>query len=215
MRPPIFNHAGFHLELDSRVLLFTAAISLARAWFSAWLPPCGRRKTDLATDLKERAGAPAASIGMWRLRAVLVMAQVAFSLVALIGAGLFVRSLRNAGQIDPGFDAAHLGIVAYNVTDQAYNEGRGREYHQRALERAASVHGVISAALARDVPFHVVSSQDGAAAGPGERGHRAGALHVDQRGIARVLPNDGDPAAARAGFHDGRYQDDAARGDYQ
>src|SRR5665647_1421049 len=91
--------------------------------------------------------------------AMLVMAQVAFSLVALIGAGLFARSLRSAGQIDPGFDAAHLGIVAYNVTDQAYNEGRGREYHQRAVERAASVHGVVSAALGRDPPFRVASTR--------------------------------------------------------
>src|ERR1019366_8985549 len=77
--------------------------------------------------------------------------------VALIGAGLFARSLRSAGQIDPGFDATHLGIVAYNVMDQAYNEGRGRDYHQRAVERAASVHGVVSAALGRDGPFRVAS----------------------------------------------------------
>jgi predicted permease len=87
------------------------------------------------------------------------MAQVAFSLVALIGAGLFARSLRSAGQIDAGFDAAHLGIVAYNVTDQGYNEGRGREYHLRAVEKAAAVHGVVSAALGRDGPFYVASAR--------------------------------------------------------
>jgi predicted permease len=97
---------------------------------------------------------------------LLVMAQVAFSLVALIGAGLFARSLRNAGQFDPGFDAAHLGIVVYNVTDQAYDEGRGREYHQRAVEKAAAVHGVVSAALARDTPFHVASTRTVLLRGP-------------------------------------------------
>ena len=116
-------------------------------------------KTDLATDLKERTSAPAGFHRVWRPRAVLVMAQVAFSLVALIGAGLFTRSLRSAGQIDPGFDAAHLGIVVYNVTDQGYSEARGREYHQRALQKAASVHGVVTAALGRDVPFHVSSTR--------------------------------------------------------
>jgi predicted permease len=159
MRPPVFNHAGFRLVLDSQVLLFTAAISLATGVLFGLTPAFRATKTDLATDLKERAGAPAGFHQVWRPRAVLVMAQVAFSLVALIGAGLFTRSLRSAGQIDPGFDAAHLGIVVYNVTDQAYSEGRGREYHQQALEKAASVHGVVSAALARDVPFHVMSSR--------------------------------------------------------
>ena len=130
-----------------------------RECFSDWCRRLRATRADLATDLKERASAPAGFHRVWHPRAVLVMAQVAFSLVALIGAGLFARSLRNAGQIDPGFDAAHLGIVVYNVTDQAYNEGRGREYHQRAVEKAAAVPGVVSAALARDTPFHVASTR--------------------------------------------------------
>jgi predicted permease len=159
LRPPMFNHAGFRLDLDPRVLLFTIVISLATGVVFGLAPAFRATRTDLATDLKERASSPAGFHHLWHPRAVLVMAQVALSLVALIGAGLFARSLRSAGQIDPGFDAAHLGIVVYNVTDQAYNEGRGREYHQRAVERAASVHGVVSAALARDLPFHVASTR--------------------------------------------------------
>ncbi len=174
LRPPVFNHAGFRLELDSQVLLFTAGISLATGVLFGLTPALRATRANLATDLKERASAPAGFHRMWHPRAVLVMAQVAFSLVALIGAGLFARSLRSAGQIDPGFDAAHLGIVVYNVTDQAYNEGRGREFHEQVREKAAAVHGVISAALARDTPFRVASSrtvllqgQDNAVAGQG------------------------------------------------
>jgi predicted permease len=159
LRPPMFNHAGFRLALDSQVLLFTVGISLATGVLFGLAPAFRATKADLATDLKERASAPAGFHRLSNPRAVLVMAQVAFSLMALIGAGLFARSLRSAGRIDPGFDAAHLGIVVYNVTDQAYNEGRGREYHQRAVEKAAAVHGVISAALARDLPFHVASTR--------------------------------------------------------
>ncbi|MCX6629727.1 MAG: ABC transporter permease [Candidatus Solibacter sp.] len=159
LRPPMFNHAGFRLDLDSQVLLFTVGISLATGVLFGLAPAFRATKTDLATDLKERGSVPAGLGHVWNPRAVLVMAQVGFSLVALIGAGLFARSLRNAGQTDPGFDAAHLGIVAYNVTDQAYTEGRGREYHQRAVEKAAAVHGVVSAALARDIPFHVASTR--------------------------------------------------------
>jgi predicted permease len=87
------------------------------------------------------------------------MGQVAFSLVALVGAGLFVRSLRNAGRFEPGFDAAHLGILVFNVADQGYNEARGRDFEQRALQRVAAVPGVVSATLAKDWPFHVSLSR--------------------------------------------------------
>ena len=174
LRPPMFNYAGFRLELDSQVLLFTAGISLATGVLFGLAPAFRATRADLATDLKERGSAPAGFHRISHPRAVLVMAQVALSLVALIGAGLFARSLRSAGRLNPGFDATHLGIVAYNVTDQAYNEGRGREYHQRAIEKAAAVHGVISAALGRDIPFHVASTrtvllegQDPSAAGQG------------------------------------------------
>jgi predicted permease len=159
LRPPLFNHAGFRLELDSQVLMFTAGVSVATGILFGLVPALRATRADLATDLKERAGAPAGFHRVWHPRALLVMAQVAFSLVALIGAGLFARSLRSAGQVDPGFDAAHLGIVVYNVTDQAYNEVRGREYHQRAVEKAAAVPGVISAALARDTPFRVATTR--------------------------------------------------------
>ncbi|MCU1238827.1 MAG: hypothetical protein JWP63_6794, partial [Candidatus Solibacter sp.] len=159
MRPATFNHAGFRLDLDSRVLLFTLGISILTGVVFGLAPALRATKTDLATDLKERSGAPAGFREVWRLRAVLVMAQVALSLIALIGAGLFVRSLRNAGQIDPGFDAAHLGIVVFNVNDQGYNEARGREFQQRAIERAAAVPGVVSASLAFDLPFHVTFSR--------------------------------------------------------
>ena len=86
---------------------------------------------------------------------MLVICQVAFSLIALMGAGLFVRSIRNAGQIDPGFDAAHLGTVDFNVGDQGYTETRGREYQNRVLEIAATTPGVAAAALSKDSPFHV------------------------------------------------------------
>jgi predicted permease len=159
IRPATFNHAGFQPDLDLRVLLFTLAISILTGVAFGLVPALRASNADLGTDLKDRGGIQGSFRKVWRLRAVLVMGQVALSLVALIGAGLFVRSLQNAGQIDPGFDAAHLGIIAFNVRDQGYSEARGREFQQRALERAASVPGVISASLALDTPFHVSFSR--------------------------------------------------------
>ena len=153
LRGPTFNHAGFRLDLDTTVLLFNLAVSMATGILFGLAPALRASHTDLVNDLKDRTGGAAFRTGS--LRSLLVIAQVTLALVALIGAGLFVRSLRDAGRIDPGFDAAHLGIVAYNVNDQGYNEARGRDYHQRALERAASVPGVAGVTISRDVPFHV------------------------------------------------------------
>ena len=87
------------------------------------------------------------------------MAQVAFSVVALVGAGLFVRSLRNAMRFDPGFDSAHLGIVVFNVADDGFNADQGRDFQRRALERARAIPGVAAATLSNDWPFHVSLSR--------------------------------------------------------
>ena len=101
IRPPALRHAAFSLALDSRVLLYTLAVSLATGIVFGLIPGFRATRIDLVTDLKERSG-QAASSGGWNPRSVLVMSQMAVSLIALIGAGLFIRSLRNANRVDPG-----------------------------------------------------------------------------------------------------------------
>ncbi|HTS30246.1 MAG TPA: ABC transporter permease [Bryobacteraceae bacterium] len=171
LRPPMFAHAGLHLALDARVLTYSLAISLLTGILFGLTPAFGATRSNLATDLKERSGQAVRKPGSWDSRSVLVVLQVAFSLITLLGAGLFVRSVQNATQIDPGFDATHLGIVVFNVGDQSYSEARGREYQRRALELASSMPGVSSAALSKDVPFHVTGARtvllDGQASGAG------------------------------------------------
>jgi predicted permease len=155
MRPPAFNRAAFRLELDTRVLLFTFAVSLLTGVLFGLAPALRSANPNLATDLRDRGSASGGLGRIWQMRSLLVILQVAFSLVALTGAGLFARSLLNASRIDTGFDTPHLGIVAFNVNDQGYNEARGRDYMQRALERASAVPGVEAAAISHDLPFHV------------------------------------------------------------
>jgi predicted permease len=153
LRGPTFEHAGFELELDRPVFLFNLAVSVATGILFGLAPALRATQTDLAADLKERAGGGLRGAGA--IRSTLVVAQVSLALVSLIGAGLFVRSLLDAHQIDPGFDAAHLASISYKVNDQGYNEARGREYHQRALDAAAAVPGVLSATISKDSPFRV------------------------------------------------------------
>jgi len=159
LRPPMFQFAAVDLSLDRPVLLYTLAISIVTGVLFGLAPAFRATRTDLASDLKERTGKVSAAGGPWSARSVLVMGQVAFSLVALVGAGLFVRSLRNAEAIAPGFDAAHLGIIVFRVPDQGYDEARGRDFEQRAMERAAGVPGVLSTTLSKDWPLHVSLSR--------------------------------------------------------
>src|ERR1039457_4325837 len=159
LRPPMFRFAAVDLALDRAVLAYTLAVSVLTGVLFGLLPALRATRGDLASDLKERTGKVVSPGGPWSARSLLVMGQVAFSLVALVGAGLFVRSLRNADRFEPGFDAAHLGILVFNVADQGYNEARGRDFEQRALQRVAAVPGVVSATLAKDWPFHVSLSR--------------------------------------------------------
>jgi predicted permease len=84
---------------------------------------------------------------------MLVATQIALSLVALIGAGLFLRSLQNAQRIRPGFDMDRLAVMSFDLGAQGYTEERGRQFQQRVLEQVAAVPGVESATLASTVPL--------------------------------------------------------------
>jgi predicted permease len=160
VKPPMFNRAGFRLDLDARVLAFNFVVALATGIVFGLVPALRVTRTDLANDLKERSGYAGGSGGGFRPRSLLVVAQVAFSLVALVGAGLFVRSLRNAGAINLGFDAPHLAIVGFNLSDLGYKEGPGREFYQQVLRRAGAVPGVSAAALTKDYPLSVTLARN-------------------------------------------------------
>jgi predicted permease len=158
MRPPMFKHAGFYPAIDGRVLLFTAAAAIVTGLLFGLAPALRATRADLNQDLKERTG-KAGSPGRWRQRSVLVAGQMAFSVIALVGAGLFVRSIVFAGQLDTGFAASELGTVTFDLADQSSGEARGREYHRRVLEVARATPGVSAAALSKDSPFVVSSAR--------------------------------------------------------
>jgi predicted permease len=152
MRPPLFTYSAVHLDLDFRVLGYALGVALAAGVLFGLVPALRATNADLACDLKERAG-PARSGGA--VRSALVVAQVALSLVALVGAGLFARSLSNAAQVNLGFAPERLATVRFNLADWSYTEERGREFDQRVVEAAAGLPGVEAAALAKDVPLNV------------------------------------------------------------
>jgi predicted permease len=93
-------------------------------------------------------------------RALLVV-QVAMSLVLLVGAGLFLQSLRNAHRIDLGFEPRNLLLLTTDLRLNGYTEPAGREFYRRLLERAAALPGVTSVSLASRVPLGLEGGRRG------------------------------------------------------
>src|SRR5256712_3219095 len=150
-RPPQFFIGPIDLQLDGRVLLFTLLVSLLTGVVFGLIPALQASRPDLVVELKERTGQPGQSGRRVNLRSLLVVAQVALSLVSLIGAGLFLRSLRNTERIDPGFDSKNLLTLQFDVGAQGFDRVRGEEYHRRILEAVRAIPGVRSAALSANL----------------------------------------------------------------
>jgi predicted permease len=170
----MFNHAAFHLEFDTRVLAYTMGVALVTGLLFGLVPALRATRPDLATDLKERTGHSSMRLGRWNVRSILVVEQVAFSLITLVAAGLFIRSMRNASQIDPGFDAPHLATIAFNLTDQGYSPARGKEFQRTILERVSALPVVDGVSLAKEGPLKAqgartvfLQGQDTSVAGQG------------------------------------------------
>ncbi|HST79718.1 MAG TPA: FtsX-like permease family protein, partial [Verrucomicrobiae bacterium] len=117
------------------------------------VPALQSSRPDLNAELKERAGGELHTNRRFRLRDVLVTLQVAVCLVALIGAGLFLISLRNAQQLDPGFNAQNLGMLSFDLGSLNYDAARVKEFERRALESIETLPGVKQATVADIVPL--------------------------------------------------------------
>jgi predicted permease len=98
--------------------------------------------------------------GRHRLRGSLVVAQVAGSLMLLIIAGLFTRSLDKAQRTNLGFDSNHVLDMSMDPTEIGYNEAQGREFYKNLLERVRSLPGIESASLTSSVPLSYFNNSD-------------------------------------------------------
>ncbi len=153
--PPPDGMFSFTLDyrLDWRVLSFTFGLSLATGIIFGLAPALQASRPDLVPALKDEASAAARGSRRLTLRNSLVVAQVALSLVLLIGAGLFLRSLNNAQAIDPGFDADKILNAQLNINLLRYTKTQGQQFYHQVIERVEALAGVESATLARVVPM--------------------------------------------------------------
>jgi predicted permease len=136
-------------SIDRRVLLFTLGLSLVAGVVFGLAPALRASRPALIPALKDDAAAFFERTRLFGLRNLLVVTQVALSVVLLIAAGLFLRSLRQAQTIDPGFDAEKIVSLPLNINLLRYTKPQGREFYRQVLERVEAIPGVESASVAR------------------------------------------------------------------
>lgn len=133
---------------DLRVFLFTFLVSVLTGIVFGVVPALQSTRTDLAVTLKDQAGS-VTSTGAISFRRGLVVAQVTLSLLLLIGAGLFIRSLHNLKSLDPGFRTSRLISFALNPALNGYDRPRAREFYKKLHSTLEVLPGVQSAGLSR------------------------------------------------------------------
>ena len=135
--------------IDLRVLLFTLGLSVLAGIVFGLAPALRASRPALVPALKDDAAAFFERTRVFSLRNLLVVTQVALSLVLLIAAGLFLRSLQQARTIDPGFDAEKIVNLPLNINLLRYTSTQGREFYKQVVERVEAIPGVESASVAR------------------------------------------------------------------
>ena len=136
-------------SIDLRVLLFTLGLSVFAGIVFGLAPALRASRPALVPALKDEAAAFFERTKMFSLRNLLVVTQVALSVVLLIAAGLFLRSLQQARTIDPGFDAEKIVNLPLNINLLRYTRTQGREFYKQVIERVEAIPGVESASVAR------------------------------------------------------------------
>ena len=132
---------------DSRVFLFTAAVSFATAFLCGLLPATRAARADEAGTLVSASRTNIATPSILRGMRPLVAAQVALAVVVVFSAALLGRSLMNFARVDPGFDREHLVSVSFNPAASGYRTDQIAALNSRLVTAVNSTPGFVSAAI--------------------------------------------------------------------
>jgi macrolide transport system ATP-binding/permease protein len=157
--PPTPFPVAFDAALSPRVLAFALVLTALTAIVSGLLPALRGSRADVAVALKASAPSTLGG-GRGRLRQALVVSQVALSLLLLVCAALFLRSLAAARTMDTGYSARDGFVAAIDLLAGGYDQPRGVAFYQQALARVAAVPGVERVSLANALPLDLGSTSD-------------------------------------------------------
>ena len=142
------------IRIDSRVLLFTLAVSILTSVVFGLIPSLQAGKTDVQDTLKEGGNTMSAGVvGGW-LRPMLVVVEVAAAVVLLIGAGLMIRSILRIREVEPGLRPQNLLTAKVSLPREKYEDAESTiRFYQQVLERVSNLPGVESVGLTSHLPI--------------------------------------------------------------
>jgi putative ABC transport system permease protein len=152
-RPPEYARNLVDPKLDGTVFLFAFLLSLATGFIFGVVPALRASKTGLLESLKEETHVAGPSGRSARFQKTLLAGQVAFSLVSLIAASLFLRAVQRAYDIDPGFDHQHLAVLMMNPEQQDHDVVRLKAFYRQVEDRVSRIPGVQAVTWASNLPF--------------------------------------------------------------
>jgi putative ABC transport system permease protein len=153
-----FNPGGIpridKTSIDSKVLVFTLAVSLLTAMIFGLAPAIEAAKVDLNESLKEGGRGSTGGVRRRRIRGLLVISEVALSLVLLIGAGLLIKSFGRLQSVNPGFRLDNVLTMSLSLPKSRYTSAdQLSAFYNQVLQRVASLPGVESAGMVTSLPL--------------------------------------------------------------
>ena len=156
--PPIPVPISLEVGVDGRVVLFTVLVTALAAVIFGLLPALQASRPSLTTALSDARGTLTKRSRLLRLRNAFLIPQMALSVVLLVIAGLFTRSVMNAGAVDPGFDIEHTAMISLSLNLDGYDSTRARAFYQD-LARRAEANGVRPLSIVDRIPLDLYGSQ--------------------------------------------------------
>ena len=200
---------------DWRVLSFTLGLTLATGVLCGLAPALRGLRGDLTPSLRENSssipGAAPQAGRRFRLGDALVVAQVALSIVVLVGAGLLVRTLQKLQTVNPGFDTQNILLFGMNPNLAGYNDRQMAQLYHQLQDRFAALPGVVSASysesalLSRKLVWHGCASRRRAPQNECQHGNTCGGLGFL---LDDAHPHVGGPLVYESRFRCGRGDED-------
>jgi len=152
LSPADFPRAGA-VTIDGRVLVFSLVVTLFAGLALGIAPAIQHTRTDLSSGLKE-GGRTAGTTARNRVRGLLIVAEVALSLMLLVGAGLLIRSFARLRGVDPGFDVNHLLAVRLSLPAKRYSSSESvKIFYDKLAPRIAALPGIEEVSAVSALPL--------------------------------------------------------------
>jgi predicted permease len=203
-KPPVEVPVIPPIAMDWHVLLFAAAASLITGALFGLAPALEGARLNLAPVLKNEAVAE--RLRRFHPRDALVVAQIAMSVMLMVGSLLVVRSLQHALSLHLGFEPRGASTVGFDLALQGYDEAKAKDFQQRVIDRVRNLPGIESAGVADTLPLSLNSNNSNVFL---EGKPEPNASEVPSAGMFRV--DAGYWKAARTRFVAGRAFDDHDR----